>query len=80
MSYRQSLFFGKLLHRVLIGHFKAIDRKHLDKVMAGLKLSTSNLVDTDSRKKLEAYLSQNTGWYEWFSLGISCYNRYFRTL
>jgi tetratricopeptide (TPR) repeat protein len=34
------------------GYFKVIDRKHLDKVMAELKLSTSDLVDTDSRKKL----------------------------
>jgi tetratricopeptide (TPR) repeat protein len=34
------------------GYFKVIDRKHLDRVMAELKLSTSDLVDTDSRKKL----------------------------
>ena len=34
------------------GYFKVIDRKHMDKVMAELKLSTSDLVDTNSRKKL----------------------------
>ena len=34
------------------GYFKVIDRKHLAKVMAELKLSTSDLVDSDSRKKL----------------------------
>jgi tetratricopeptide (TPR) repeat protein len=34
------------------GYFKVIDRKHLDEVMAELKLSTSDLVDSDSRKKL----------------------------
>ena len=33
-------------------YFKVIDRKHLDRVMAELKLSTSDLVDNDSRKKL----------------------------
>ena len=34
------------------GYFKVIDRNHLDKVMAELKLSTSDLVDNNSRKKL----------------------------
>lgn len=34
------------------GYFKVIDRKHLDEVMAELKLSTSDLVDSSSRKKL----------------------------
>ena len=34
------------------GYFTVIDRKHLDKVMAELKLSTSDLVDSKSRKKL----------------------------
>jgi tetratricopeptide (TPR) repeat protein len=34
------------------GYFKVIDRKHLDDVMAELKLSTSDLVDGDSRRKL----------------------------
>ena len=33
-------------------YFKVIDRKHLDRVMAELKLSTSDLVDNNSRKKL----------------------------
>jgi len=34
------------------GYFKVIDRKHLDKVMAELKLSTSDLADTNNRKEL----------------------------
>ena len=34
------------------GYFKVIDRKHLDEVMAELKLSTSDLVDSGSRIKL----------------------------
>ena len=34
------------------GYFKVIDRNHLDRVMAELKLSTSDLVDNNSRKKL----------------------------
>jgi Curli production assembly/transport component CsgG/Tetratricopeptide repeat len=34
------------------GYFKVIDRKHLDKVMAELKLSTSDLADTSNRKEL----------------------------
>ncbi len=34
------------------GYFKVIDRKHLNRVMSELKLSTSDLVDNDSRKKL----------------------------
>lgn len=34
------------------GYFKVIDRKHLDRVMAELKLSTSDLVDNNSKNKL----------------------------
>jgi len=34
------------------GYFKVIDRKHLKKVLAELKLSTSDLADTNSRKEL----------------------------